>query len=185
MERTFSAPNTTPSATWSGLPRPGDRAAPRPTGARRCVSRDVWFAAGRAVPHRPGHRRAAKRWLPGFCAGEIVTAIAMTEPGTGSDLRGIRTRVTRDGSGRTDWVLNGRRRSSPTASWRSRPGGGRTGAEAARTRSAAGRERDCPAFERGRNLDKMGMHAQDTAELRSPTSGSARTVARSARASAT
>jgi alkylation response protein AidB-like acyl-CoA dehydrogenase len=45
-----------------------------------------------------------QRWLPGFCSGELITAIAMTEPGTGSDLQGIRTNARRDGD---DWVLNG------------------------------------------------------------------------------
>lgn len=45
-----------------------------------------------------------KRWLPGFCSGEIITAIGMTEPGTGSDLQGIKTKAVRDGD---DWVLNG------------------------------------------------------------------------------
>ena len=41
-----------------------------------------------------------KRWLPGFCSGELVTAIAMSEPGAGSDLAGIRTTAVRDGDGR-------------------------------------------------------------------------------------
>ncbi len=55
-----------------------------------------------------------ERWLPGYCSGELITAIAMSEPGTGSDLQGIRTSAVRDGD---HYVLNGRRRSSPTASW--------------------------------------------------------------------
>ena len=45
-----------------------------------------------------------QRWLPGFCTGELITAIAMSEPGTGSDLQGIKTRAVKDGDG---WVLNG------------------------------------------------------------------------------
>src|SRR4051812_11649271 len=45
-----------------------------------------------------------QRWLPGFCSGELITAIAMTEPGTGSDLQAITTSARRDG---TDWVLSG------------------------------------------------------------------------------
>ncbi|HEY1974169.1 MAG TPA: acyl-CoA dehydrogenase family protein, partial [Pseudonocardia sp.] len=45
-----------------------------------------------------------RRWLPGFCSGEIITAIAMTEPGTGSDLQGIQTTAVRDGS---DYIVNG------------------------------------------------------------------------------
>ncbi len=54
-----------------------------------------------------------KRWLPGFCSGEIITAIAMTEPGTGSDLQGIKTRAVRDGD---DWASTDPRRSSPMGS---------------------------------------------------------------------
>ena len=53
------------------------------------------------------------RWLPRFCTGELITAIAMTEPGTGSDLQGIRTRAVRDGD---DWVLNGAKTFIPTES---------------------------------------------------------------------
>jgi alkylation response protein AidB-like acyl-CoA dehydrogenase len=45
-----------------------------------------------------------QRWLPGFCSGELITAIAMSEPGTGSDLQGIKTRAVKDGD---SWVLNG------------------------------------------------------------------------------
>src|SRR5262245_994642 len=45
-----------------------------------------------------------QRWLPGFCSGELITAIAMTEPGAGSDLQGIRTTAVRDGD---SYVLNG------------------------------------------------------------------------------
>ena len=53
--------------------------------------------------------------MPGYCSGELITAIAMSEPGAGSDLQGIRTTAVRDGD---TFILNGRRRSSPTASWR-------------------------------------------------------------------
>jgi alkylation response protein AidB-like acyl-CoA dehydrogenase len=109
-----------------------------------------------------------QRWLPGFCNGELITAIAMTEPGTGSDLQGIRTSAVRDGPGSdADWVLNGQKtfisngiladlvivvaRTDPDA--------------ASQGFSLLVVERDMPGFERGRNLDKLGMHAQDTAEL--------------------
>ena len=105
-----------------------------------------------------------RRWLPGFCSGEIVTAIAMTEPGTGSDLQGIRTSAARDGE---DWVLNGAKTfiSNGVLSdlvivvARTDPDAGSRGF------SLLAVERDMPGFERGRNLDKIGMHAQDTAEL--------------------
>ncbi|WP_127784236.1 acyl-CoA dehydrogenase family protein [Rhodococcus sp. X156] len=105
-----------------------------------------------------------QRWLPGFCSGELITAIAMTEPGTGSDLQGIRTSAKREG---TDWILNGSKTFITN------------GINAdlvivvARTNPEAGAqgfsllvvERDMPGFSRGRNLDKIGMKAQDTAEL--------------------
>ena len=107
-----------------------------------------------------------RRWLPGFCSGELITAIAMTEPGTGSDLQGIRTRATRDGD---DWVLNGSKTFitnginadlvlvvARTAQDTDRSGRGFT---------LLAVERGMPGFSRGRNLDKVGMKAQDTAEL--------------------
>jgi alkylation response protein AidB-like acyl-CoA dehydrogenase len=86
-----------------------------------------------------------ERWLPGYCSGEIITAIAMTEPDTGSDLQGIRTTAVRSGG---DYILNG-----------------------TKTFISNGQlcelvaERGMPGFERGRNLEKIGLHAQDTSEL--------------------
>jgi alkylation response protein AidB-like acyl-CoA dehydrogenase len=104
------------------------------------------------------------RWLPGFVKGEIITAIAMTEPGAGSDLQGLQTTARRDGD---EWVLNGSKtfitnginadlvivvaRTDPDAG--------------ARGFSLLVVERGMPGFERGRNLDKIGLKAQDTAEL--------------------
>jgi alkylation response protein AidB-like acyl-CoA dehydrogenase len=106
-----------------------------------------------------------ERWLPGFCSGELITAIAMTEPAAGSDLQGIRTTARRDGDG---WVLNGSKtfitnginadlvivvaRTDPDA-----PG--------SKGLSLLVVERDMPGFSRGRNLEKVGLKAQDTAEL--------------------
>jgi alkylation response protein AidB-like acyl-CoA dehydrogenase len=106
-----------------------------------------------------------RRWLPGFCSGEIITAIAMSEPGAGSDLQRVRTHARRDGS---DWVLSGSKtfitnginadlvlvvaRTDPDA-------------DGARGISLLAVERGMPGFERGRNLDKIGLKAQDTAEL--------------------
>src|SRR3954449_7499521 len=106
-----------------------------------------------------------ERWLPGFCRGELITAIAMTEPGAGSDLQGVRTTARRDGDG---WVLDGAKtfitnginadlvivvaRTDPDA-------------PAAKGISLLVVERDMPGFSRGRNLDKVGLKAQDTAEL--------------------
>jgi alkylation response protein AidB-like acyl-CoA dehydrogenase len=105
-----------------------------------------------------------ERWLPGFCTGEIITAIAMTEPGAGSDLQGMRTTAVRDGD---DWVLNGQKTFISNGIISDLV------IVAARTDPAAGHrgisllvvERDMPGFSRGRNLDKIGLHAQDTAEL--------------------
>jgi long-chain-acyl-CoA dehydrogenase len=105
-----------------------------------------------------------QRWLPGFCSGELITAIAMTEPGTGSDLQGIKTRAVRDGS---DWVLNGNKTFITNGInsdlvivvAQTDPEKGAQGF------SLLVVERGMKGFERGRNLDKIGMPAQDTAEL--------------------
>jgi len=107
----------------------------------------------------------ARRWLPGFCSGALVSAIAMTEPGAGSDLQGITTTARRDGDG---WVLTGAKtfitnginadlvivvaRTDPDA-----PG--------SRGLSLLVVERGMAGFSRGRNLAKVGLKAQDTAEL--------------------
>ncbi|MGQ0576878.1 MAG: acyl-CoA dehydrogenase family protein [Pseudonocardia sp.] len=105
-----------------------------------------------------------QRWLPGFCSGEIITAIAMTEPGTGSDLQGIQTHARRDGA---DWILNG----SKTFITNGILSDlvivvARTDAEAgSRGFSLLVVERGMPGFERGRRLAKVGLKAQDTAEL--------------------
>ncbi|RDI42489.1 acyl-CoA dehydrogenase family protein [Nocardia mexicana] len=105
-----------------------------------------------------------QRWLPGFCTGEIITAIAMTEPGTGSDLQGIKTRAVRDGD---DWILNGAKTFITNGInsdivivvAQTDPEKGAMGF------SLLVVERGMPGFERGRNLDKIGLKAQDTAEL--------------------
>ncbi len=104
------------------------------------------------------------RWLPGFVAGELITAIAMTEPGTGSDLQGVKTYARRDGD---DWVLsgsktfitNGINADLVLVVTRTDPDAG------ARGFSLLMVERGMTGFERGRNLDKVGLKAQDTAEL--------------------
>jgi alkylation response protein AidB-like acyl-CoA dehydrogenase len=104
------------------------------------------------------------RWLPGYCSGEIITAIAMSEPGAGSDLQGIRTSAVRDGdhyvlSGQKTFISNGQLADLVIVV-------ARTDAEAGhRGISLVVVERGMPGFERGRNLDKLGLHAQDTSEL--------------------
>ncbi|AWK12182.1 acyl-CoA dehydrogenase [Streptomyces spongiicola] len=105
-----------------------------------------------------------RRWLPGFCSGETVTAIAMTEPGAGSDLQGIRTTAEEQGD---HWLLNGSKTFISNGILadlvivvaRTAPEGGAKGL------SLLVVERGMAGFERGRNLDKIGQKAQDTAEL--------------------
>jgi alkylation response protein AidB-like acyl-CoA dehydrogenase len=106
----------------------------------------------------------AARWLPGIASGELITAIAMTEPGTGSDLAGITTTAVRDGSefvlnGAKTFITNGINSDLVIVVCRTDPEAGRAGM------SLLVVERDMPGFERGRNLDKIGQHAADTAEL--------------------
>ncbi|MGI9606155.1 MAG: acyl-CoA dehydrogenase family protein [Acidimicrobiales bacterium] len=105
-----------------------------------------------------------QRWLPGIASGELVTAIAMTEPGTGSDLQGIATTAVRDGdeyivNGSKTFITNGINSDVVITVARTNIEGGRNGM------SLLVIERDTPGFERGRNLDKIGQHGQDTAEL--------------------
>ncbi|MEV7671823.1 acyl-CoA dehydrogenase family protein [Streptomyces sp. NPDC057242] len=105
-----------------------------------------------------------RRWLPGFCSGETITAIAMTEPGAGSDLQGIRTTAEDRGD---HWILNGSKTFISNGILadlvvvvaRTTPDGGAHGL------SLLVVERGAEGFERGRNLDKIGQKSQDTAEL--------------------
>ncbi|GAA2515807.1 acyl-CoA dehydrogenase family protein [Streptomyces longisporus] len=105
-----------------------------------------------------------QRWLPGFCSGELITAIAMTEPEAGSDLQSIRTTAFRDGDdyvlkGAKTFITNGIHADLVVVVARTQPGQG------ARGLSLLVVERDMPGFTRGRKLEKIGMAAQDTAEL--------------------
>ncbi|MBQ1073700.1 acyl-CoA dehydrogenase family protein [Micromonospora sp. C31] len=105
-----------------------------------------------------------KRWLPGFCSGDLVTAIAMSEPGAGSDLAGIRTSAVRDGD---SWVLNGQKTFITNGELadlvvvvvRTAPDQGAHGV------SLVAVESGTPGFSRGRRLAKVGLRANDTAEL--------------------
>jgi len=105
-----------------------------------------------------------ERWLPGYCTGELITAIAMTEPGAGSDLQGMRTTAVRDGghyvlNGSKTFISNGQLCDLVIVAARTDPEAGYRGISLLMV------ERGMPGFERGRNLDKVGMHAQDTSEL--------------------
>jgi acyl-CoA dehydrogenase len=107
-----------------------------------------------------------QRWFPGLAGGTLLTAIAMTEPGTGSDLAGMRTTAVRDGD---DWILNGAKTFIT--------GGSQADLVIVVARTATDVEDrrkgltllvvegDMPGFTRGRELEKMGCKVQDTAEL--------------------
>lgn len=104
-----------------------------------------------------------RRWLPDVVTGAKVAAIAMTEPGAGSDLTGIRTRAVRGGdnfviNGAKTFITNGINADLVIVVTR-------TGDDPHRGLSLIVVERGTPGFERGRNLAKVGQHAQDTAEL--------------------
>lgn len=116
--------------------------------------------------HEFGSDAQKKRWLPGCASGDLITAIAMTEPGTGSDLANIATTAVRDGD---DYVLNGTKtfisngilcdlcivaaKTDPDP------------AAAHRGISLIVVESDRPGFVKGKKLKKMGMASQDTSEL--------------------
>ncbi len=107
-----------------------------------------------------------QRWFPGLCAGELIAAIAMTEPGAGSDLQGIRTTATFQPdtgcyllNGQKTFISNGILADLVVVVARTDPEAGHQGI------SLLVVERGMDGFERGRNLDKIGQHAQDTAEL--------------------
>jgi len=110
-----------------------------------------------------GTEEQKQKWLPKVVSGEIVLAIAMTEPGTGSDLQGIRTRARLEGD---EWVLNGQKTfisNGQTADLVLVVC--RTSDNGSRGISLIAVEGDRAGFTRGRNLDKMGRAAQDTSEL--------------------
>ncbi|WP_344801740.1 acyl-CoA dehydrogenase family protein [Microlunatus ginsengisoli] len=105
-----------------------------------------------------------QRWLPKFCSGELITAIAMTEPSGGSDLAALKTTAVRDGDG---WVLNGSKTFITNGysadlvlvAARTSPEKGAKGI------TLFGVEAGMPGFERGRRLDKVGQPEADTSEL--------------------
>jgi alkylation response protein AidB-like acyl-CoA dehydrogenase len=108
--------------------------------------------------------RQRERWLPGIAAGELITAIAMSEPGIGSDLAAMSTRAIRDGDdfivdGTKTFITNGINADLVIAAVKTDP------SERHRGISLVVIERGMEGFQRGRNLEKIGQHAQDTAEL--------------------
>ena len=105
-----------------------------------------------------------QRWFPGLCSGETIAAIAMSEPGAGSDLQGIRTSAVDAGdhyvlNGQKTFISNGILADLVVVVARTDPDAGHQGI------SLLVVERGMEGFERGRNLEKIGQHAQDTAEL--------------------
>lgn len=105
-----------------------------------------------------------QRWFPGIASGELITAVAMTEPGTGSDLAGIATTAVRDGdeyvlNGSKTFITNGINADLVIVAAKTDPTQRHTGM------SLLVVERGTPGFDRGRNLEKVGLHSQDTAEL--------------------
>ncbi|MGZ4465228.1 MAG: acyl-CoA dehydrogenase family protein [Nocardioides sp.] len=111
-----------------------------------------------------GTEEQKRRWLPGLVSGELISAIAMTEPGAGSDLQGIKTSAVDKGdhyvlNGSKTFISNGIMSDLVIVVCRTNPDAGHQGI------SLLVVERGMAGFERGRNLDKIGLHAQDTAEL--------------------
>ena len=115
-----------------------------------------------------GTEEQRRRWLPGCVTGETVTAIAMTEPGAGSDLQGVRTSAVDRGD---HYLLNGSKTFISNGTLAdlvvvvARTDTTTDGGLGHRGISLLVVERGMPGFERGRNLDKIGLHAQDTSEL--------------------
>ncbi|RBM16399.1 acyl-CoA dehydrogenase [Prauserella sp. PE36] len=107
-----------------------------------------------------------KEWLPKFASGEYVGAIGMTEPGTGSDLQGIKTRAVRQGdeyviNGAKTFITNGAHADLVVLAVRTDP----DPEAGAKGLSLIAVPTDTPGFRRGRVLDKVGLRGQDTAEL--------------------
>ncbi len=117
------------------------------------------------VPYLQAHgsEEQKQRWLPGCVDGSVISAIAMTEPGTGSDLAGIKTKAVRDGdsyviNGAKTFISNGQLADLIIVV-------ARTSDDPHRGLSLFGVDADTDGFERGKNLDKIGLKAQDTSEL--------------------
>jgi alkylation response protein AidB-like acyl-CoA dehydrogenase len=141
-------------------------------GEEVCRAGVIGFGAGLTlhndicVPYlmRYASEEQRRRWLPGVADGALLTAIAMTEPEAGSDLSAIATRARREGDhyvvdGTKTFITNGLNSDLVITVVRTDPDGGR------RDLTLLVAEAGTEGFERGRNLEKLGMHAQDTAEL--------------------
>jgi acyl-CoA dehydrogenase len=134
------------------------------------------FESGFALPlhsdivvpyiHSFGSDAQKRRWLPGCISGDLVTAIAMTEPGTGSDLANIQTTARRDGDhyvidGSKTFISNGHLCDLVLVACKTDTAPG----DPHRSLSLVVVEGSSPGFVRGKRLKKMGMHSQDTSEM--------------------
>ena len=113
---------------------------------------------------RLGTEEQRAKYLPGMVSGDIISAIAMTEPGAGSDLQGIRTTAIKDGNhlvvnGSKTYITNGQNADVIIVVAKTDP------AQGAKGTSLVLVDADAEGFERGRNLDKIGQHSADTSEL--------------------
>lgn len=112
-----------------------------------------------------GTEEQKKRWLPKMVTGELVGALAMTEPATGSDVQAIKTRAVRDGdtyrlTGQKTYITNGQHADLVIVACKTDPAQGAKGTSLLVVETAEAR-----GFARGKNLEKLGMHAADTSEL--------------------
>ncbi|WP_350332829.1 acyl-CoA dehydrogenase family protein [Coralliovum pocilloporae] len=112
-----------------------------------------------------GTEEQKQRWLPRMVSGELVGAIAMTEPGAGSDLQGVRTTAVRDGNGyrvngQKTFITNGQQADLIIVVAKTDPGEGAKGTSLVVVEAA-----EADGFRRGRNLDKIGLKGNDTSEL--------------------
>jgi len=119
-----------------------------------------------AVPYiiKNGNEAQKQKYLPGCISGDIITAIAMSEPGTGSDLQGIKTTAVLEGdeyviNGSKTFITNGQQADLVIVVCKTDPAAGAKGT------SLILIETGTPGFEKGSNLEKIGMKAQDTSEL--------------------
>ena len=111
-----------------------------------------------------GSDEQKRHWLPRMVTGETITAIAMTEPGAGSDLQGVKTTARRDGNhyvinGSKTYITNGQNADLVIVVAKTDPNAGSKGISLILVES------ECEGFARGRNLDKIGQHSADTSEL--------------------
>ena len=112
-----------------------------------------------------GSEDQKQRWLPKLASGEMIGAIAMTEPGAGSDLQGVKTTAKKDGnhyviSGSKTFITNGQHANLIIVVAKTDPSAGAKG-----TSLFVVETEEVEGFRRGRNLDKVGLKAQDTSEL--------------------